>query len=76
MIEDPVEIIGNDRELKGFYNMDEVIRLVGYFKSERSSRMLKIKTKAEFQKDPKQLILLFFSMWKFFFLLFLPCRFH
>lgn len=44
VIEDPVEIIGNDRELKGFYSMDEVIRLVGYFKSERSSRMLKIKT--------------------------------
>lgn len=39
VIEDPVEIIGNDRELKGFHNMDEVIRLVGYFKSEKSSRM-------------------------------------
>lgn len=42
VIEDPVEIIDNERELKGFYNMDEVIKLVGYFKSERSARRLKI----------------------------------
>lgn len=41
-MEDPVEIIDNDRELKGFHNMDEVIKLVGYFKSERSPRRLKI----------------------------------
>ena len=38
MIEDPVEIIDNERELKGFNNMDEVIKLAGYFKSEKSPR--------------------------------------
>lgn len=43
VIEDPVEIIDNERELKGFHNMDEVIKLVGYFKSEKSPRMFKIK---------------------------------
>ncbi len=42
VIEDPVEIIDNERELKGFHNMDEVIKLVGYFKSEKSPRRLKI----------------------------------
>lgn len=42
VIEEPVEIIDNERELKGFYNMDEVIKLVGYFKSERSARRLKV----------------------------------
>lgn len=44
VIEDPVEIIDNERELKGFHNMDEVIKLVGYFKSEKSPRKLKIMT--------------------------------
>lgn len=44
VIEDPVEIIDNERELKGFYNMDEVIKLVGYFKSEKSPRRLKTET--------------------------------
>jgi hypothetical protein len=38
VIEDPVEIIDNERELKGFNNMDEVIKLAGYFKSEKSPR--------------------------------------
>lgn len=38
MIEDPVEIIDNERELKGFHNIDEDIKLVGYFKSEKSPR--------------------------------------
>ena len=38
VIEDPVEIIDNDRELKGFNNMDEVIKLTGYFKSSKSPR--------------------------------------
>lgn len=42
VIEDPVEIIDNERELKGFYNMDEVIKLVGYFKSEKSPRRLNL----------------------------------
>lgn len=40
VIEDPVEIIDNERELKGFFNLDDVIRLVGYFKSEKSPRRL------------------------------------
>lgn len=43
MIEEPVEIIDNERELKGFHNMDDVIKLVGYFKSEKSPRRLEIK---------------------------------
>lgn len=38
VIEEPVEIIDNERELKGFHNMDDVIKLVGYFKSEKSPR--------------------------------------
>lgn len=33
-----MEIIDNERELKGFHNIDEVIKLVGYFKSEKSLR--------------------------------------
>lgn len=44
VIEEPVEIIDNERELKGFYNMDEVIKLVGYFKSERSSRRWRLRS--------------------------------
>ncbi|XP_061664535.1 calsequestrin-1-like isoform X1 [Syngnathoides biaculeatus] len=40
VMEEPVEIIDNDRELKGFHNMDEVIKLVGYFKSGKSARRL------------------------------------
>ncbi|TMS02007.1 Calsequestrin-1 [Larimichthys crocea] len=47
VIEDPVEIIDNDRELKGFHNMDEVIKLVGYFKSERSSHFIEYDDAAE-----------------------------
>lgn len=43
VIEEPVEIIDNERELKGFHNMDDVIKLVGYFKSEKSPRRLEIK---------------------------------
>uniref|UniRef100_A0A3Q2D096 Calsequestrin n=1 Tax=Cyprinodon variegatus TaxID=28743 RepID=A0A3Q2D096_CYPVA len=47
VIEDPVEIIDNDRELKGFYNMDDVIKLVGYFKSERSPHFIEYDDAAE-----------------------------
>ncbi|KAJ0006653.1 hypothetical protein NQD34_013926, partial [Periophthalmus magnuspinnatus] len=47
VIEDPVEIIDNERELKGFYNMDEVIRLVGYFKSEKSPHFIEYDDAAE-----------------------------
>uniref|UniRef100_A0A665VH70 Calsequestrin n=1 Tax=Echeneis naucrates TaxID=173247 RepID=A0A665VH70_ECHNA len=47
VIEDPVEIIDNERELKGFYNMEEVIRLVGYFKSERSPHFIEYDDAAE-----------------------------
>lgn len=39
VIEDPVEIISNVRELKGFHNIEEDIKLVGFFKSEKSDRM-------------------------------------
>uniref|UniRef100_A0A673BNP2 Calsequestrin n=1 Tax=Sphaeramia orbicularis TaxID=375764 RepID=A0A673BNP2_9TELE len=36
VLEDPVEIIDNNRELKGFENIEEDIKLVGYFKSHKS----------------------------------------
>lgn len=38
VLEDPVEIIDNSKELKGFENIDEDIKLVGYFKSHKSER--------------------------------------
>lgn len=38
VLEDPVEIIDNSRELKGFENIEEDIKLVGYFKSHKSER--------------------------------------
>lgn len=38
LLEDPVEIIDNKRELKGFENIEEDIKLVGYFKSHKSER--------------------------------------
>lgn len=47
VIEEPVEIIDNERELKGFYNMDDVIKLVGYFKSEKSPRRFKAELQAQ-----------------------------
>uniref|UniRef100_A0A8C1M859 Calsequestrin n=1 Tax=Cyprinus carpio TaxID=7962 RepID=A0A8C1M859_CYPCA len=37
VIEEPVEIISNDRELKGFHHIEEDIKLMGYFKSAKSS---------------------------------------
>uniref|UniRef100_A0AAY4AQ57 Calsequestrin n=1 Tax=Denticeps clupeoides TaxID=299321 RepID=A0AAY4AQ57_9TELE len=36
VIEDPVEIIENQHELKGFHNIEEDIKLVGFFKSAKS----------------------------------------
>lgn len=33
-----MEIIDNNRELKGFENVEEDIKLVGYFKSHKSER--------------------------------------
>uniref|UniRef100_A0A3Q4MYS1 Calsequestrin n=1 Tax=Neolamprologus brichardi TaxID=32507 RepID=A0A3Q4MYS1_NEOBR len=36
VLEDPVEIIDNSKELKGFKNIEEDIKLVGYFKSHKS----------------------------------------
>uniref|UniRef100_A0A3B4EMM0 Calsequestrin n=1 Tax=Pygocentrus nattereri TaxID=42514 RepID=A0A3B4EMM0_PYGNA len=47
VIEDPVEIIDNERELKGFYNLDEDIKLVGYFKSENSRHFIEYDDAAE-----------------------------
>lgn len=38
-MEDPVEIIDNVRELKGFHNIEEDIKLVGFFKGQKSERM-------------------------------------
>nr|XP_046176639.1 calsequestrin-1-like [Oncorhynchus gorbuscha] len=40
VLEDPVEIIENDPEVKGFHNIEEDIKLVGYFKSEKSEHYL------------------------------------
>uniref|UniRef100_A0A4W5K093 Calsequestrin n=1 Tax=Hucho hucho TaxID=62062 RepID=A0A4W5K093_9TELE len=40
VLEDPVEIIENDSEVKGFHNIEEDIKLVGYFKSEKSEHYL------------------------------------
>lgn len=76
VIEDPVEIIGNDRELKGFYNMDEVIRLVGYFKSEKSARTLNVKIKAGFEKEKSIFQTASFHFKIDFFPFSLRCRFH
>ncbi|KAL0970059.1 hypothetical protein UPYG_G00236570 [Umbra pygmaea] len=47
VIEDPVEIIDNDRELKGFHNIDEDIKLIGYFKSEKSPHFIEYDDAAE-----------------------------
>ncbi|XP_077356249.1 calsequestrin-1b [Festucalex cinctus] len=47
VMEEPVEIIDNERELKGFHNMDEVIKLVGYFKSEKSPHFIEFDDAAE-----------------------------
>ena len=38
MLEDPVEMIDNHRELKAFQDVEEDIKLVGYFKSHKSER--------------------------------------
>lgn len=38
VLEDPVEIIDNSKELKGFKSIEEDIKLVGYFKSHKSER--------------------------------------
>ncbi|KAK7175928.1 hypothetical protein R3I93_000247 [Phoxinus phoxinus] len=47
VIEEPVEIISNDRELKGFHNIEEDIKLMGYFKSEKSSHYIEYDDAAE-----------------------------
>lgn len=38
VLEDPVEFIENERELRAFEDIDEDIKLVGYFKNEKSDR--------------------------------------
>uniref|UniRef100_A0A8C9TIE0 Calsequestrin n=1 Tax=Scleropages formosus TaxID=113540 RepID=A0A8C9TIE0_SCLFO len=47
VIEDPVEIIYNERELKGFHNIEEDIKLVGYFKNEKSPHFVEYNDAAE-----------------------------
>uniref|UniRef100_A0A8B9JSQ4 Calsequestrin n=1 Tax=Astyanax mexicanus TaxID=7994 RepID=A0A8B9JSQ4_ASTMX len=47
VIEDPVEIIDNERELKGFYNLHEDTKLVGFFKSEKSRHFIEFDDAAE-----------------------------
>lgn len=38
LLEDPVELISNSMELRAFDNLEEDIRLIGYFKNEESER--------------------------------------
>uniref|UniRef100_A0AAY4CXP7 Calsequestrin n=1 Tax=Denticeps clupeoides TaxID=299321 RepID=A0AAY4CXP7_9TELE len=47
VIEDPVEIIDNERELKGFFNIDEDMKLVGYFKGKKSPHFIEFDDAAE-----------------------------
>ncbi|XP_058638870.1 calsequestrin-1b isoform X4 [Onychostoma macrolepis] len=47
VIEEPVEIISNDRELRGFHNIEEDIKLMGYFKSVKSSHFIEYDDAAE-----------------------------
>uniref|UniRef100_A0A8C2PQW7 Calsequestrin n=1 Tax=Cyprinus carpio TaxID=7962 RepID=A0A8C2PQW7_CYPCA len=47
VIEEPVEIISNDRELKGFHHIEEDIKLMGYFKSAKSSHFIEYDDAAE-----------------------------
>ncbi|TRY55754.1 hypothetical protein DNTS_016174 [Danionella cerebrum] len=47
VIEDPVEIISNDRELKGFHNIEEDIKLMGFFKSHKSPHFIEYDDAAE-----------------------------
>uniref|UniRef100_A0A9J7YU59 Calsequestrin n=1 Tax=Cyprinus carpio carpio TaxID=630221 RepID=A0A9J7YU59_CYPCA len=47
VIEDPVEIIDNALELKGFHNIEEDIKLVGFFKSQKSEHYHEYEDAAE-----------------------------
>ncbi|XP_056605565.1 calsequestrin-1b isoform X2 [Triplophysa dalaica] len=47
VIEEPVEIIYNERELKGFHNIEEDIKLIGYFKSQQSHQFIEFDDAAE-----------------------------
>ncbi|NP_001070192.1 calsequestrin-1b precursor [Danio rerio] len=47
VIEDPVEIISNDRELKGFHNIEEDMKLMGFFKSNKSPYFIEYDDAAE-----------------------------
>uniref|UniRef100_A0A8C4ZJF1 Calsequestrin n=1 Tax=Gadus morhua TaxID=8049 RepID=A0A8C4ZJF1_GADMO len=47
VLEDPVEMIDNQRELKAFQNVEEDIKLVGYFKSHKSEHFLEFVDAAE-----------------------------
>lgn len=40
LLEDPVEIINNKLELQAFDQIDEEIKLIGYFKGEDSERKI------------------------------------
>ncbi|XP_051948645.1 calsequestrin-1-like isoform X2 [Xyrauchen texanus] len=47
VIEEPVEIINNERELKGFHNIEEDIKMMGFFKSEKSPYFIEYDDAAE-----------------------------
>lgn len=47
VIEEPVEIIYNERELKGFHNIEEDIKLIGYFKGQKSPQFIEFDDAAE-----------------------------
>lgn len=38
VLEDPVELIEGDRELQAFENIEDEIKLIGYFKNKDSER--------------------------------------
>lgn len=38
VLEDPVELIEGERELQAFENIEDEIKLIGYFKSKDSER--------------------------------------
>ncbi|XP_066537739.1 calsequestrin-1a [Hoplias malabaricus] len=47
VIDNPVEVIDNTNELKGFHSLEEDIKLVGYFKNMRSEPFVVFKDAAE-----------------------------
>ncbi|KAG9330986.1 hypothetical protein JZ751_021307, partial [Albula glossodonta] len=47
VLDDPVEFLDNDLELKAFENIEDDIKLVGYFKNEKSEHLAEFEDAAE-----------------------------